>query len=219
MIITIGIEKGGTGKSTTATNLACYISSLGKEVVILDADIQKTASDWMSIREEQINDGLSDIKPIDVFAQNKEVDKVARRLSKKYEHVIIDVGGQADRSLGLALMCSNVLYMPVRPSQADLWTLDKMESLLENVKGVNPGIISRAFLNQAPTNPGVRETGLAKKYLQEFDNIQLSDYVVCERKSFRDAMLNGLSVFNMKDDKAISEMRSLCNEILSVKEV
>ena len=51
MIITIGVEKGGTGKSTTATNLACYLAIKNEEVAIIDGDIQKTASYWMAVRE------------------------------------------------------------------------------------------------------------------------------------------------------------------------
>lgn len=217
MIITIGVEKGGTGKSTTATNLACYIASLGKEVTILDADIQKTASDWMSVREDE-REKNNNILPIDVFAQNKEIDKLAKRLIQKYDYVIIDVGGQAGRALGSALLCSDIIYMPVRPSQADLWTLDKMETLIDNAKGINPKLKAYAFLNQAPTNPSIKETDLAKSYLAEFENIRLSNCIVSERKTFRDAMLQGLSVFEMQESKAKEEMVKLCEEILSIKE-
>ena len=217
MIITIGVEKGGTGKSTTATNLACYIASLGKEVTILDADIQKTASDWMSVREDE-REKNNNILPIDVFAQNKEIDKLAKRLIQKYDYVIIDVGGQAGRALGSALLCSDIIYMPVRPSQADLWTLDKMETLIDNAKGINPKLKAYAFLNQAPTNPSIKETDLAKSYLAEFENIKLSNCIVSERKAFRDAMLQGLSVFEMQESKAKEEMVKLCEEILSIKE-
>lgn len=215
MIITIGVEKGGTGKSTTATNLACYISYLGKEVAILDADIQKTASDWMSVREDE-RENNSKISPIDVFAQNKEIDKLAKWLKQKYDYIVIDVGGQAGRALGSALLCSDIIYMPVRPSQADLWTLDKMETLIDNAKGINPNLKAYAFLNQAPTNPSIKETELAKSYLEEFENIDLSECVISERKAFRDAMLQGLSVFEMQESKAKEEMDKLCKEILSV---
>lgn len=213
MIITIGVEKGGTGKSTTATNLACYLAQKGKEVAIIDGDIQKTASDWMSVRED-LRAKDDSILPIDVFAQNKEIDKIARRMKNKYEYIIIDVGGQAGRALGASLLCSDVIYMPVRPSQADLWTLDKMEQLIDNAMGVNPTLTSYAFLNQAPTHPTVQETNLAKEYLGEFDNIKLSSCVIAERKAFRDAMLKGVSVFELNDQKAKFEMERLCKAII-----
>lgn len=214
MIITIGVEKGGTGKSTTATNLACFISNLGKDVAVIDGDIQLTASDWMSVREDE-REKNPNIKPIDVFAQSKEIDKLARRINEKYEYVVIDVGGQASRALGASLLCSDKIYMPVRPSQADLWTLDKMEQLVDNALGVNPNLRAYAFINQAPTHPTIQETNLAKSYLSGFENIKLSNCVVSERKAFRDAMLKGLSVFEMGDSKSNNEMSKLCTEILS----
>ena len=148
MIITIGVEKSGTGKSPTVTNLACYIASLGKKVIILDADIQKTASDWMSVREDE-REKNNNILPIDVFAQNKEIDKLAKRLIEKYDYVIIDVDRRAGRALSSALLCSDIIYMPVRPSQADLWNLDKMETLIDNAQGINPKLKAYAFLTQA----------------------------------------------------------------------
>ena len=69
-----------------------------------------------------------------------------------------------------------------------------------------------------PTNPSIKETDLAKSYLAEFENITLSNCIVSERKAFRDAMLQGLSVFEMQESKAKEEMVKLCEEILSIQE-
>ena len=43
MIVLIGGEKGGTGKSTVATNLAAIHAIVGKEVLLLDTDGQASA--------------------------------------------------------------------------------------------------------------------------------------------------------------------------------
>ena len=209
MIITIGVEKGGTGKSTMATNLSVYLKQKGRDVVILDADKQSTTSYWMSTRDER-----DDLKTIPVFAQTVKVDKIVKELYSKYEDVIIDVGGSADAALGDAMLVSDKIYMPLRPSQADLWTLDKMEKLIGISKAYNRKLEAFAFFNQAPTHPFIQETKDAKEYLSEFENIKLSSAVIRERKPFRDALAEGLSVFEKSDKKSIDEMTELCKEIL-----
>ena len=50
MIVLIGGEKGGTGKSTIATNLAAYLANRSDDVVLLDADSQATAKRWVERR-------------------------------------------------------------------------------------------------------------------------------------------------------------------------
>jgi len=44
MKITIASGKGGTGKTTIATNLSSYLSSLGKKVVLADLDVEEPNS-------------------------------------------------------------------------------------------------------------------------------------------------------------------------------
>ncbi|WP_284142674.1 ParA family protein [Escherichia coli] len=40
MIIVLGSQKGGVGKSTLAVSIAAYLMSLGNRVIIVDADVQ-----------------------------------------------------------------------------------------------------------------------------------------------------------------------------------
>lgn len=208
MIVTIGVEKGGTGKSTMATNLAVYSKLKGRDVVILDADKQSTSSFWMSVR-----DGRKDVVSIPVFSQTVSVDKIVKQLSEKYEDIIIDVGGSADMALGDAMLVSDKIYMPLRPSQADLWTLDKMEKLICVSKSYNRNLKAFAFFNQAPTHPFIQETQEAEEYLKEFKNIKLSPVIIRERKPFRDALAEGLSVLEKSDKKSIEEITALCKEV------
>ena len=135
---------------------------------------------------------------------------------RKYDDIIIDVGGTADTALGDAMLVSDKLYMPLRPSQADLWTLDKMEKLIGISKSYNRTLQAFAFFNQAPTHPFIQEAKDAEEYLKEFENIKLSKVIIKERKPFRDALAEGLSVLEKSDKKSIEEMTALCKEIFGV---
>ena len=53
MIILVGGEKGGPGKSTIAQNLAAYfVIERSLDVVLVDADAQATTADWVDERNE-----------------------------------------------------------------------------------------------------------------------------------------------------------------------
>ena len=52
MILLCGGEKGGTGKSTIATNLAAMRLKESADVLLLDTDPQASSSYWSSIRDE-----------------------------------------------------------------------------------------------------------------------------------------------------------------------
>jgi chromosome partitioning protein len=54
MIITIGGIKGGTGKTTIATTLAVMLSKKGRDVLLVDADDQGTATDFTNYREQTL---------------------------------------------------------------------------------------------------------------------------------------------------------------------
>lgn len=51
MIVTVGGIKGGSGKTTVATNLACIAAGQGADVLLVDADNQETAFDFTNARK------------------------------------------------------------------------------------------------------------------------------------------------------------------------
>src|SRR5262245_17398593 len=46
--------KGGCGKSTLATNIACFFAREGYKVVIADYDPQRSSLDWLELRPEDL---------------------------------------------------------------------------------------------------------------------------------------------------------------------
>ena len=54
MIICLAGTKGGSGRSTTATNFACIAAGQGMKVLMVDADDQETSADFTAARNRII---------------------------------------------------------------------------------------------------------------------------------------------------------------------
>lgn len=57
--ITFAIQKGGTGKTSTAVSVAVELAEKGKKVIVLDADPQGNATTWIGI--DEISYELADV--------------------------------------------------------------------------------------------------------------------------------------------------------------
>jgi len=77
-----------------------------------------------------------------------------QRLASKYDDVIIDTGGRDTASQRAALTVAEVLLVPCLPRLFDIWTLEKVTSLVRNIRTVNLELNAYTFLNRAdPAGP------------------------------------------------------------------
>ncbi len=213
MIVLIGGEKGGTGKSTITTNLAVWLANEGRDVMLLDADPQATSAKWVERRNEQ---GLA---AIHCTQKTGDVYKTLMDLGDRYECVVVDAGGRDSKELRTALVAADVLYVPIRASQADLETLPHVNEIVGLAQGLNPKLMAYTLLSMAPTNPVITETQDAKSLLSEFSALQLSPFIVRDRKVYRDALLEGKGVIEMTNSAAKAEIQLLAQEIFDEQQV
>src|SRR5690349_8442522 len=91
MILVTGGTKGGSGKTTIATNLAIMRAAQGHDVLLIDADDQETASDFTILRNENLKGkaGYTSIKLTGAAVRTETL-----RLAQKYDDIIIDAGGR-----------------------------------------------------------------------------------------------------------------------------
>lgn len=208
-IILIGGEKGGSGKSTTATNLAVYARLQGLDVMLLDADKQATATKFIARRNEA---GYPEVHSAQKLG---DIYRTAIDLAGRYQVVIIDAGGRDSRELRTGMVAADLVYVPIKASQADLETLPVVDELLSLSRGMNPSLRARALLCMAPTNERIREVQDAQALLAEFPDLPLSDCIIRERKIYRDALLLGRGVVEMRNSDARAEIQLLGQEVLS----
>ena len=215
MIILIGGEKGGTGKTTIATNLAAIRATLGHDVLLVDTDKQGSASAWSDMRDAR-NTSIR-IPNIRKFGINLKSD--IKDLQNRYQDIIIDAGGRDSVELRAAMIVADIMYIPVQASQFDIWTLSIINDLVSQTKNYNINLESFVLINRATTNPSVNEVEEAKSVLNDFEYLKLSPSTLKERISYRKAAKGGLSIIELdqKDQKAISEITMLYKEVFNEK--
>ena len=210
MVVLIGGEKGGTGKTTLATNLAAMRAADGKDVLLVDTDRQGSASAWAAIRSQ--GDGVQRVACIQKFGT--AVTAELQDLRSRYGDIIIDVGGRDSVELRAAMLVADKLFIPIQASQFDVWTLGQMEEVVAQARAFNPGLQTYVLINRASTHPSVNEASDARELLEDF-SFRAADTVLHDRIAYRKAAKIGLSVSELSpaDAKASAEIQMIYKDV------
>src|SRR4051794_2718412 len=217
-IIVFGGEKGGTGKSTFATNFACILAGKGFRVLLVDADEQQTATKFTATRNE-------DQPNAPQYACIKLVDKAVRteiqKIRHNYEYIIVDTGGRDTSSQRAALAIAHILMAPFAPRDFDLDTCDKVETIISEMQIANPGLHAYCFINSAdPEGQGSENEDAAGK-LRKRQILQYIDAPVGRRKAFSHAASLGLAVTELprkyRSEQAVEEIVTLFQRCIDVR--
>ncbi len=210
MIVVVGCNKGGAGKTTTCVNLAVALARRGSDVCLVDADPQRSASKWYAEREAA---GLT--PSLTLIEKRDNITATLKTLGEKFDHVLVDVAGRNSRELVTGAVVADVIVAPHQCSQLDLDTLGELQEQCERIRDLNPDLRVLAYHSMASTNPAVRETERKEflAYLAEFPSIQPLESVGYYRKAYKDAIPYGRSVLEGDNVQAIAEIEQLTEEL------
>jgi chromosome partitioning protein len=212
MIIVSGGLKGGSGKSTIATNLSVMRGLAGYEVLLVDADSHDNAnaSDFSAVRDETLQ-GQKKYTAIKLNGKAVLTDTPA--LASKHDDVIIDVGGSDSISQRAALTIADIYLVPVFPSSFDVWTIQNVDRLITEVKTINTKLQVFCFLNRADSSGTHNQEAI--EILKDYPEMTYLEPPIKNRKAFRNAATRGLGVVELrpKDMLAIDEIKALYQHV------
>lgn len=215
MIIVIGGIKGGAGKSMTAANLAVRRALDNYDVLLVDGDDQGTTTLWAATRNEEYPEGGKHLTSIQL--RGKAARTEVLKMAPNYSDVVVDVGGRDTTTQRAALTVADVVLLPMPPRGPDIWTLDQVAELIEEVRTVNADLRAWAFINKADSQGS--DNAQAKEFIEETAGIDFIAPRLGDRKVFPNAHTHGLGVveFKPKDKKAVKELEELYQFCFSTK--
>lgn len=213
MVVVVANEKGGTGKTTIATNLAILRAQQGADVLLVDADPQGSASEFVRVREdEQVCPTITS-----VAVSGRGVSSEVRKLIPKYQDIVIDAGGRDSAGLRSALVVADVLIVPFLAGQYDVWAVEAMDMVVGEALGLNSEMKPFLLMNKQDTNPRIVLGNEAAEIANGLQNLKLLEIRIGYRVAYRRSAAEGRAVneLDKKDAKAISEMDILYQEVFA----
>ncbi|MCF3974027.1 ParA family partition ATPase [Paracoccus salsus] len=130
-IITVAQQKGGSGKTTLAVNLAVMLNRRGHTVALVDTDPQGSMGRWFIERiQARGEDETLDFSTSSAWGASYESEK----LKKRFDFVIVDTPPKIDSDLRPALRVADLVLVPVATSHVDLWATEGVLDLARREK-------------------------------------------------------------------------------------
>lgn len=192
-------QKGGSGKTTLAVHTAVAAFEAGERVVVVDTDIQHSATTWSESRESEFP----------VVATAAAADLPAVMAAARHDAMtlcIIDTAPHAAPDAARIAQSVDLVIIPCRPTAFDLAAAG---SAVEIVKAARARAVF--VLSACPfRSPEIMET---RAVLEDY-GLPVAPAEITDRRAFARAVATGRSVTEFEPDgKAALEIRNLWNWI------
>lgn len=199
-VVTLAQQKGGSGKTTLAANLACVAADEGRRVALLDTDPQGSLGRWFMARRAR-GEALVTFATSSAWGVTFECE----RLVRDHDVVFVDTPPKVDADLRPALRESALVLVPVATSQVDLWATESVLDLAKRERAAVLLVLNRAAMR----------TKLAGEIVSSVAAIgPLARSVVSHRVLFAEALgRGGSAVEDQPRSAAAAEVRALWDEV------
>ncbi len=192
--ILIANPKGGSGKTTLATNLAGYLAKQNQRVVLWDLDQQKSSLNWLSLRS-------SELPSISRLSLEREASKGDM---EKNDWLVLDSpAGIQGKNLSHALKLAHKIIVPVQPSVFDMVATRNFINQLAEEKTIqrNKSFIGIVGMR---VDPRTRAASTLEQFLMQYD-LPIITYLR-DTMVYVNAAFNGKSIFDLPFYQAEQEL-------------
>jgi len=202
VVITVAQQKGGTGKTTLAANLAAAFATTGR-VALLDIDPQKSLGRWNDLRRARLRQAAAlAFSDTSGWRLPAELD----RLKRDHDVVLIDSPPHLDTDARVAVRAADLVLVPIQPSLPDIWAAEGTLKLAADER-------RRAHLmfNRAPSSSKLRDAIAADLADRRIPVLRSA---LGNRAGFAHAFAAGLGVTEAAPrSTAAAELRALLAEL------
>lgn len=192
MIISVLNQKGGTGKTTLAVNMAREYTKRTFKTLLVDSDSQGSALRW----HEESGGELIDLTCLPVTTLDKDVVKFKDR----YERIIIDGVPRVSPLTVCAIKAADVVLIPVQPSPYDIWATEDLVRLVKERIEITEGKLKAAFIVWR----NIKGTLLGREIAEQLFSLGLPVFVhgSCQRIEYAKSVQEGRTVCELNTDAA-----------------